>query len=93
MRHAIVILVLLAGLSAGAAHAAATLAGDLPRRAALGFATETADGAVKVVRVDEGSAAEGAGLRVDDRITSIDGTAVSNVLDYVSTVFIRSHEN
>jgi len=81
MRHAIVILLLLSGLSAGAALAAATVAGDLPRRAALGFATEAADGVVKVVRVDKGSAAEAAGLRVDDRVIAIDGTAVSNALD------------
>jgi alpha-beta hydrolase superfamily lysophospholipase len=81
MRHAIVILMLLCGLSAGAAHGAATLAGDLPRRAALGFATDVADGAVKVVRVDKGSAAEAAGLRVDDRIAAIDGSALSNALD------------
>lgn len=82
MRHAIVILVLLVGLSASpAAHAAATLAGDLPRRAALGFATEVADDVVKVVRVDKGSAAEAAGLRVDDRIAAIDGVSISNALD------------
>lgn len=83
MRHAIVILVFMIGLtaSAGAAHAAATLAGDLPRRAAPGFATDVADGAVKVVRVDKGSPAEAAGLRVDDRIAAIDGAAVSNALD------------
>ena len=83
MRHAIVILVLLAGLAAAAntAHAAATMAGDLPRRAALGFASEAADGAIKVVRVDKGSAAAVAGLRVDDQISAIDGVSVASALD------------
>lgn len=84
MRHAIVIFVLLVvGLAgeANGARAAATLAGDLPRRAALGFATEVADGAIKVIQVGKGSAAEAAGLRVDDQISAIEGLSVSNALD------------
>jgi pimeloyl-ACP methyl ester carboxylesterase len=82
MRHTIVILSLLTALAAGGvAHAAAYLAGDLPRRAALGFASEPDGGAIKVVQVAEGSAAATAGLLVGDQIAAINGGPVGDVLD------------
>ncbi len=84
MRHTIVILSLLAALAAGgAAHAAAFVAGDLPRRAALGFATEPDGGALKVVQVADGSAASAAGLQVGDQIAAINGGSTGNLLDDV----------
>ncbi len=87
MRYTIVILSLLAALAAtGAAQAAAHMAGDLPRRAALGFAVEPDDGAIKVVQVDEASAAAAAGLRVGDQIMSISSGWTGNVLDDVDRI-------
>ena len=83
MRHGIVILLLAFtwASSASGVSAAAMVAGDLPRRAALGFGTEAVDGTIRVARVDAGSAAEAAGVRVDDLVAAIDGVAVSHPLD------------
>jgi pimeloyl-ACP methyl ester carboxylesterase len=82
MRHAIVIFsVWFASIAVTPASAKAIMAGDLPRRAALGFASEVQDGAISVARVDAGSAAANAGLRVNDRIVAIGGMQVSDPLD------------
>lgn len=85
MRHAFVIrAAVMLGLSlalCGTANAAASLAGDLPRRAALGFAAEAGDGGLTVTRVDAQSSAERAGLKSGDRIVAIDGQADSDALD------------
>lgn len=82
MRHAIVIFaVWFASIGVTPAFAKAIKAGDLPRRAALGFASEVQDGALSVVRVDAGSAAANAGLRVSDQIVAIGGTQVSDPLE------------
>ena len=82
MRHAIVIFAAwLVCVAVAPALAKAIVAGDLPRRAVLGFASEVADGAISVVRVDAGSPAANAGLRVGDRIVAIGGTQVSDPLE------------
>lgn len=82
MRHAIVIFAAgLIWLGGAPVFAKAVMNGDLPRRAALGFATEVADGGIAVARVDEGSAAAGAGLRVGDRIVGIGEASVTDPLD------------
>ncbi len=81
MRHGLVIGLLAVVVMATEAFAASTMTGDLPRRAALGFATEAEGGAIRVTRVDAGSAAEKAGVRTGDQIVQINGARVANVLD------------
>jgi pimeloyl-ACP methyl ester carboxylesterase len=55
----------------GAANAEATVNGDLPRQADLGFSATTDDGRLKVVRITDGSPAARAGLAKDDEILAI----------------------
>ena len=50
---------------------AATVNGDLPRQADLGFSTSTEDGRLEVVKVVAGSPAARAGLAVGDRILEV----------------------
>lgn len=84
MRHTIVILSFAAALAASSvAQAAAHMAGDLPRRAALGFVAEPDGGVLKVAQVGEGSAAATAGLLVGDQIAAINGGSTGNALDDV----------
>lgn len=84
MRHRIVIVlaaIALVAIGMDHAEASATLAGDLPRRAALGFTPDIDGEAVAVVRVQAGSPAETAGIKAGDRVVAINGAAVTNPLD------------
>jgi hypothetical protein len=81
MRHAFVIGLLLSLLAVAPAQSAAFMAGDLPRRAALGFAAEAAEGRLRIVRVEAGSAAEKAGLKTGDEIVAIGNARIANALD------------
>ena len=76
---------LLFGLSLVAGAPAASN-GALPRQADLGFRVEDAGRALKVRSVDAGSPAAQAGLKVGDRIESIDGRrfdGLCTAIDYV----------
>lgn len=63
----------LALLGATPLAAQTTLRGDLPRAAELGFSTRSDDGALVVRAVDDGSAADDAGLEPGDRVTAVQG--------------------
>lgn len=84
MRHTNVIVstCLLLFLTAGsAAQAASVVAGDLPRRAALGFSPNVEGEALSVARVQAGSPAEAAGLKTGDQVAAINGVQVRDGLD------------
>lgn len=55
----------------GPVSSAATVKGDLPRQADLGFSVSTEDGRLKVVRITDGSPAARAGVAKDDEIVAI----------------------
>src|SRR5688572_9619203 len=55
------------------ASAASVMTGDLPRRAALGFGVDEAEGRLLVARLDPASAAARAGLRDGDVVVAVDG--------------------
>lgn len=48
------------------------------KRAFLGITTEKADIGVKIIKIEEGSAADKAGLKKEDIITSINNTAITD---------------
>lgn len=84
MRHTNVIVstyVLLFLTTACAANAASVIAGDLPRRAALGFSPSIEDEALTVARVQAASTADAAGLKAGDQITAINGGQVHDPLE------------
>ncbi len=58
----------------------------LAQRQLLGVTLENSDVGVRIVEVAAGSAAEAAGLQVDDIITSINGSAVEQARDVVRAV-------
>lgn len=62
---------------------------DAPVRVALGLSLEDRDGP-RITRVQPGSAAAAAGLRIDDVILSIDGVATPRVSDAVAATVRRA---
>jgi S1-C subfamily serine protease len=58
----------------------------LAQRQLLGVTLENADAGARIIEVAAGSAAEAAGLQVDDIITSINGTTVQQPRDVVRAV-------
>ena len=48
---------------------------------AFGFTVDASDGSLRVVQIESNSNAASAGLRVDDRITALNGTSVSTITE------------